>query len=66
MTLGKKIETLRARDGLTQNELALKIGVSQMMVSYYEHDYKNPSFEVAIRLAKTFNVSLDYLAQKEI
>ncbi len=36
MTLGKKLRTLRLRLGMTQAELAGKIGIKQPMLSLYE------------------------------
>ena len=39
VTIGERIRICRERKNLTQGELADLIGVSQMMVSYYERDY---------------------------
>lgn len=62
VTIGERIRICRERKNLTQGELADLVGVSQMMVSYYERDFKPLSFEMAIRIAKVLETTLDYLA----
>ena len=63
MKLGKKIRQARKNAGLTQQELANKIGVTQAMVSYYEKDIKKQTIEVTKRIASVLNVSLDELVK---
>ncbi|HWD64215.1 MAG TPA: helix-turn-helix transcriptional regulator [Solirubrobacteraceae bacterium] len=55
------INTLRAEAGWSQAELAEKIGSDGRQVSRYENGKVAPSLEAVIRIAETFNVSLDYL-----
>ena len=62
MTFGNKVSTHRLKNNLTQGELGEKVGVSAMMISYLEKGLKQPTFEMAKRLAKALDVSLDYLA----
>ena len=62
VTIGERIRVKREEKNLSQGELAELIGVSQMMVSYYERDFKPLSFEMAIRIAKAVETTLDYLA----
>lgn len=63
MKLGNKIRQARKNAGLTQQELADKIGVTQAMVSYYEKDTKKPSVDVITKAASVLNVSLDELVK---
>lgn len=56
-----KLKELRKQSGLTQKQLADKIGVTTQTVSYYENQYRIPSPEMLIKLAQIFNVSADYL-----
>lgn len=65
MTIGKKLKNARQDTGMTQQEVAEKIGVTQCMYSYYERDFKKPTLAVAGRLAKVLNISVDYLADDE-
>ncbi|AAO36644.1 transcriptional regulator (endogenous virus) [Clostridium phage phiCTC2B] len=62
--LGKKIKSLRKDNKITQEELAIKIGVSTSMVGMYETDARKPSYEVLIKIADYFKVSLDYLLRE--
>ena len=59
--LGQKIKELRNKYRLTQTELAAHIGVTKSTVAAYENDSRTPSYEVLIKLAEVFKVSLDSL-----
>jgi len=45
---------LRARDGLTQADLAKKAGVRRETISFVENGEYNPSLLLAVRIARTF------------
>ena len=51
----------RERIGLTQNELAERLGVSQQTISKYENGSREPDLENLIRMSKIFHVTTDYL-----
>ncbi|MBR3994194.1 MAG: helix-turn-helix transcriptional regulator [Clostridia bacterium] len=57
----KRIAELRKSAGLNQVGLALKLNVSQKMVSAYETGTHQPSTEILLKLSKIFNVSVDYI-----
>lgn len=57
----EKLRSLREARGLTQLQVAERIGVSKAMISAYETASKAPSIEVLIRLSRLFGVSVDYL-----
>ncbi len=59
--LGKRIKELRTKYNLTQAELAQQVGVSTATITAYECDSRQPSYEVLIKLAYTFKVSIDSL-----
>ena len=44
-----------------QAQVAKRIGVTAAMVSSYETDIRLPSYEVMVRLADLFGVTVDYL-----
>lgn len=50
MTIGEKISELRRNAGLTQRDLALKIGVTPSAVGNYEQGVSFPREEVLFRL----------------
>lgn len=61
MLVGERLADLRKDKGLQQKELASIIGVSERSVSLYERGLVSPNDEVKLKIARYFNVSLDYL-----
>lgn len=60
-TLGKRIIFHRKRLGLTQDQLAEKLGVTAQAVSKWENDQSCPDISTLPRLAGIFGVSTDEL-----
>lgn len=56
-----KIQELRVSAGLTQRELAAKIGVKNYTVANWEQGRTEPSIGDLIDLANYFDCSVDYL-----
>ena len=50
---------------LTQQQLADRLGVAKSVVSYYETGDRFPSYDVLIKIARTFHVTTDYLLGME-
>jgi transcriptional regulator with XRE-family HTH domain len=61
LNLGERITQLRKQKGLSQQELARQIGVSRTIVGNYERNTNTPSIEVLSKIAKTFDVTIDFL-----
>ena len=59
--LSKNIKELRLEKGLTQQQLAKNIGVSQKAIDYWERNVNEPKASYIIKLADFFDVSADYL-----
>lgn len=59
--LKKNIKELRTENGLTQKELAEKIGVSQGAVYFWEKGINEPTAGYLINMAALFGVSVDEL-----
>ena len=66
MILADKIIDLRKKEGLSQEELANKLGVSRQSVSKWEGAQSTPDMDKIIKLADLFGVSTDYLLRDEI
>ena len=62
---GKRLKMLRTNKKLTQQQLADRLGVAKSVVSYYESGDRFPSYDVLIKIARTFHVTTDYLLNLE-
>ncbi len=62
-TLGAMIAALRKENGMTQLELAEKMGVTDKAVSKWERDLSCPDVNTIPKLAETFGISVDELMQ---
>ena len=57
MTIGDRIRALRKEKGLTQKELAQKLGVSASMIGQYETSVRKPKFETVEKIADALGVN---------
>lgn len=55
------LSSLRKREGLTQSELAARLGISKSAVSMYERGQREPELELLEKMADTFHVSVTAL-----
>ena len=65
VSLGKKLKQLRQEKGWSQDEFAFHAEIDGRQVSRYENDKVTPSVEVVIKMARAFDVSLDFLLLDE-
>lgn len=56
-----RLKEVRKASGLTQREVATYVGVNQNTYSYWENGKTKIDSESIAKLAKLFNVSIDYL-----
>jgi len=61
LDIGSKIMTLRKKFNLSQSELAKKVEVSRTIIGNYERNENTPSIDILLKIANTFDVSVDYL-----
>src|SRR5690606_70065 len=61
VSIGERISQFRKTKGWSQDELARQIDSSRVMIGKYERGDNSPSIEVIVKLAKAFDVSVDYL-----
>lgn len=59
------VKELRQSKGLTQTQLAERLGVKKSIISAYETDSRPPSLDMLIKYAREFHVSADYLLDME-
>lgn len=60
-----KLRELRTKSGLTQNEIATRLGVSGQTILNWENGIYEPKINQLIQLADLFSVSVDYLIERK-
>jgi transcriptional regulator with XRE-family HTH domain len=65
-SIGENIRRLRMLRGLSQKELAEKIGVANVQLNYYEHDTRRPKVDTLKRIADALGVSLEILLGEDM
>ncbi len=61
----KKLKELRTKKGWSQGQLGKRIGADLQRISKYERGVMWPTMELMVRLAKVFDVSVDYMIREE-
>ena len=54
-----RIKELRARENLTQSDLARKVGVRRETIVFLEKDKYNPSLKLAHDIAQVFQLKIE-------
>lgn len=53
------LKEIRAKAGLTQQELAEAVGVRRETILHLENNRYNPSLEMALKIARVFDLSVE-------
>lgn len=61
---GKRVLQRRKQLGISQEDLALLVGVSQHQISKYERNANNPRADILEALADALQTTTDYLLQR--
>lgn len=61
IALGKKIQKLRKKKGLTQEELGEILGISRVYMGYIEQGRESPSLKILMKIAKKLGVKVEDL-----
>lgn len=61
MEFSERLKDLRKQAGLTQVDVARKLGISQQAYASWERGAKKPTQENLVKIAQILNVSVDYL-----
>ena len=59
----RRLRDLREDHDMTQDELVTKLGMHKTTYTNYEQGKREIPFALVIRLAKLYNVSIDYIAE---
>ena len=66
MDLGKKIQELRKKENLSQEQLSEKMNVTRQTISKWELNETTPDIKQAKELSKLFKISLDELTGNDM
>lgn len=64
LDIGNKIIELRKAKDWSQAELAKAVEASRDIIGKYERNENSPSVEMALKIAKVFDVPVDYLLRE--
>lgn len=65
MTLGEKLKVLLKENGMTQEELSERLGVSRQAVGKWVNDRGLPEVDKLVQISNLFGCSVDYLVKEE-
>lgn len=60
----KRLKELRRQRRITQQKLAIELGMSQNTISRYESGEREADYQTLILFADYFDVSVDYLLER--
>lgn len=61
MYFAENLKTLRKKNHMTQKELARQMNLSRATIAGYEKKRRQPSYEILVKFAEIFHVSIDFL-----
>ena len=61
MSFAENLKLIRTEKGISQNELANSVGISQPMIAQYEMGIKFPNNVIGVELAKTLGTTVEKL-----
>ena len=61
MSFAENLKLIRTEKGISQNELANSVGISQPMIAQYEMGIKFPNSVIGVELAKTLGTTVEKL-----
>ncbi|WP_099045171.1 helix-turn-helix transcriptional regulator [Leuconostoc citreum] len=59
--MDNRVKETRIKVGMTQKELANRVGITRQTLSLIEKGTYNPTLKLAINIAKSLNMTLDGL-----
>ncbi|MFB1082776.1 helix-turn-helix transcriptional regulator [Jeotgalibacillus sp. JSM ZJ347] len=65
MAIKNRVKELRARDGMTQGDLAKRIGVTRQTIVSLEKGSYTPSLLLALNIAEVFGEAVESIFTKE-
>ena len=56
-----RLKEIRKQEGISQEEIAKFLNITQSAYSNYENDNREPDYKTLVKLSEYFDVSIDYL-----
>lgn len=56
-----RLKNIREKNKLTKQQLAISVGVTERYIAFIEKGKRTPSLDIAGKIAKTLNSSVDYI-----
>ena len=56
--IGKRLEKCRQNLGMSQQEVADKLGITRATLGHWENDKREPSFDMLNKLSEIYNVTI--------
>lgn len=66
LQIGKKIKNARIQSGMSQSEMAKKLGLSNSAYSNYENSYSEPSVEIITKFCDILGITIPDLLGQEL
>lgn len=63
---GNTLKELRIEKGISQRKLGEDLGVVNQTVSFWETGSREPDLDMLVKIAKYFNIDIDYLLGNNI
>lgn len=63
--MNNRLKELRLSKGMSQNQLGIKFNIGKTTVSHYENSERDIPTELILKMAKFFNVSVEYMFYAE-
>jgi len=64
--IGENLKLLRKRQGVSQEELAVELGLTRSSYSGYENGVAEPNLETLIKISEYYSISLDKLIKQDL
>lgn len=61
MTIAEQLKAGRTNAGLSQEEVAEKVGISRRTVAYYENGERTPNADILLKLCEVYSIRIDSL-----
>lgn len=61
MDFGQRLKSIREEKNIKREKIAKDIGTSSAIIGRYERGERTPSIDIARKIAKSLDISLDYL-----